>query len=310
MRICVLGAGAIGGYFGGRLAEKGQDVTFLVRPARAEALAANGLQVKSRFGDIHLPKPKTVLADTVTAPFDLVILSCKAYDLADSIRSIRAAVGPETTILPLLNGMSHLGDLDAAFGPGRTIGGQCAIAATLDRDGTILHLNDVHAMSYGERDGSLSPRVSAIEASFAGAIFAPKASRQILLEMWEKWVFLSSLAAATSSMRGSVGDIVAVPGGRAFLLGLLQEGSAVAASAGFAPREATLERLRTNMTLPGSPMQASMARDLGNGAKIEADHIVGDLIRRGREAGIAVPRLEMAYTHLKTYEAKRAHDAA
>src|SRR5579871_3131596 len=129
MRILVLGAGATGGYFGGRLAEANQDVTFLVRPRRAAALARSGLQIRSRFGDFHLTRPAAILSDDLREPFDVLLLSCKAYDLEDAIHSVKPAVGPRTTILPLLNGVRHLDRLDQAFGRERVLGGLCAIAA-------------------------------------------------------------------------------------------------------------------------------------------------------------------------------------
>lgn len=309
MRICVVGAGAIGGYFGGRLAQAGRDVTFLVRPARAARLAADGLRIRSRFGDVTLERPRTVRADAIPGSFDLVILSCKAFDLADAVASMAPAVGAESAILPLLNGMSHLDLLDERFGTTRVLGGQCLIGSTLAPDGAVLHLNDVHTLTFGERDGSRSPRIGAIEAEMAGATFAPQASGAILLDMWEKWVFLASLAAATSLMRAGVGDIVAAPGGRDFMLGILDESRAIAAASGYAPRPDAIERTRNALTAAGSPSNASMARDIAAGARIEADHVVGDLIARGRRHGIATPRLDVAYTHLKAYEARRAREA-
>lgn len=308
MRVCVVGAGAIGGYFGARLVEAGRDVTFLVRPGRAQALAERGLRVRSRFGDVHLPEPATVRADAIAGPFDLVILSCKAYDLADAIASLAPAVGPDTTILPLLNGMAHLDRLDERFGAPRVIGGLCLIGSTLDREGTILHLNDVHGLSYGERDGTRSPRIAAIEALTDGATFAPRASGRIRQDMWEKWVFLASLAAGTSLMRASVGDIVAAPGGRDLMLGILEEAAGIAAASGFPMPDAMMTRTRGLLGAEGSPANASMARDIDNGARIEADHVVGDLIGRGH--GLASPKLDLAYTHLKAYEARREREAA
>lgn len=308
MRVCVVGAGAIGGYFGARLTAAGRDVTFLVRPGRAKALAETGLRVKSRLGDVHVPNPALVQADAIAGPFDLVILSCKAYDLADAIASVAPAIGPGTTILPLLNGMAHLDSLDARFGAERVIGGLCMIGSTLDREGTILHLNDVHGLTYGERDGGRTPRIEAIEALMAGAAFSPKASPEILQAMWEKWVFLASLAAGTSLMRASVGDIVAAPGGRDLMLAILDEAAGIAAASGFPMPDAMLARTRGQLTAEGSPSNASMARDIDTSARIEADHVVGDLIRRGREHGLALPRLETAYTHLKAYEARRARE--
>ena len=143
----------------------------------------------------------------------------------------------------------------------------------------------------------------------ADAGFAPAASPHILLEMWEKWVFLASLAAATSLMRVPIGDVVAAPGGRDFMLGLLAEAAGVATACGSPPRETTLQRLRGVLTAEGSPMTASMARDIANGARIEADHVVGDLIRRGGEHGVDLPLFRTALTHLKAYEARRQREA-
>jgi 2-dehydropantoate 2-reductase len=310
MRVLVVGAGAIGGYFGGRLAEAGRDVTFLVRPRRAAQLAQTGLVVRSPHGNVDIPDPVTVQAQDLVAPYDLVILSCKAYDLEDAIRSFAPAVGPQTAILPLLNGMSHLDALDRRFGSERVLGGQCVIAATLDEDGRILHLNEAHGLTYGERSGEMSARIARIARVFEGAGFQARASDAILLEMWEKWVFLASLASGTCLMRAAVGDIVAA-GGADFLLGLFDECRTIAEGEGYVPRGPFLERSRTMLTTAGSPFTASMLRDIDRGARTEADHVVGDLIRRGRERAPEAPRpkLETAYLHLKAYEARRERQA-
>lgn len=190
MRILVVGAGAVGGYFGGRLLEAGRDVTFLVRPRRAAELTETGLQIRSRFGDVALSAPPTVLSENLKDPFDLVLLSCKAYDLEGAMESFASALGSETAVLPLLNGMRHLDILTARFGSERVLGGQCVIAATLNQRHEIVHLNEAHALSFGERDGAMSDRVKAIENLMAGARFAAKASSNVLQDMWEKWVFL------------------------------------------------------------------------------------------------------------------------
>ena len=157
MRILVVGAGAVGGYFGGRLLEAGRDVTFLVRPRRAAELAKHGLTIRSPVGDFHRPSPPTVLQEDLAEPFDLILLSCKAFDLEGAITSFAKAVGPATAILPLLNGMRHIDRLTERFGPERVLGGQCAISVTLGPDGDIVHFNDWHALSFGELDGSRSP---------------------------------------------------------------------------------------------------------------------------------------------------------
>jgi 2-dehydropantoate 2-reductase len=307
MRILVVGAGATGGYFGGRLIEAGRDVTFLVRPRRAAELAASGLVIKSAAGNLTVPSPPTVLADALDTPFDLILLSCKAYDLDSAIAAFAPAVGPQTAIVPLLNGMRHLDVLDTHFGRQRVLGGQCYIAATLDQDRAIIHLNNDHELSFGERDSGRSTRIDAISGEMAGVLFKARASEQILQEMWEKWVFLATLAGGTCLMRAAIGDIVAAPGGKDFMLGLLEECRAVAQVNRHSPRDAFIERYRVALTAEGSTLTASMLRDIERGAAIEADHIIGDLIQRGGDISLrpsGASRLRLAYAHLKAYEAR------
>jgi 2-dehydropantoate 2-reductase len=307
MRTLVVGAGAIGGYFGGRLLEINRDVTFLVRPKRAAELATHGLKIRSPFGDVTLANPATVLAENLTESFDLVLLSCKAYDLEGAITSFSPAVGPGTVILPLLNGMRHLEILDEKFGRERVLGGQCLIAAALT-NGEVVHLNDTHELSFGEQNGALSKRVKTIAALMDGARFKAQASTEILQEMWEKWVFLASLAGSTCLMRAATGDICASPGGTDFIVGLLEECRSIAAAAGYPMREAQSKRARDMLTTKGSTLTASMLRDVERNAPIEADHIIGDLLLRERDGGAKnkPSLLSVAYTHLKAYEARRA----
>jgi 2-dehydropantoate 2-reductase len=305
MRVLVVGAGAIGGYFGGRLLQAGRDVTFLVRPNRASELAGAGLVIKSPAGDVTLKNPPTVQADKLTEKFDVVLLSCKAFDLEDAIRSFAPAVGPNTSIIPLLNGMLHLDALDAKFGAERVLGGLCAIAATLNEAREVVQLGPMQSLNFGERDGRMSDRVRAISEVFTSGKFGAAASEHIMQDMWEKWVFLSSLAASTSLMRTSVGNILAVAGGRDFLLGMLDETSAIAKAAGHEPTGPFFQRTRGLLTTEGSAMTASMFRDVKAGLPVEADHVIGDLIARADAAKIPVPKLRIAYTHLKAYEKQR-----
>ena len=302
MRTLVVGAGAIGGYFGGRLLEANRDVTFLVRPRRAAELAADGLRIRSRLGDVTIPAPAAIVAENLAETFDLVLLSLKAYDLEGAMETFAPAVGPGTAILPLLNGMRHLETLGERFGAARVLGGTCVIAATLNEKHEIAHLNEAASLSFGERDGSMSERVRNIADLMTGARFDAHASAAILLDMWEKWVFLATLAGGTCLMRAAIGDIAAAPGGTDMVLRLLEECRGIAAGEGYAPREAFLDRTRGMLTAPGSPLTASMLRDIENGAPVEADHIIGDLLRRGRDLAL----LPIVYTHLKAYEARRA----
>jgi 2-dehydropantoate 2-reductase len=305
MRILVVGAGAIGGYFGGRMLQAGRDVTFLVRPRRASELASAGLVIKSPHGDVTLTAPPTVQADRLDQVFDLVLLSCKAFDLDDAIKSFAPAVGPKTAILPLLNGMKHLDILEKRFGASAVLGGQCAIAVTLNEHREIVQLTPMQSLGFGERDGKITERIRAIAEETASGNFGAAPSAQIIQDMWEKWVFLASLAASTCAMRAPIGDILAAPGGKDFVLGILDECSAVASSEGYSPTGPFFERARGMLTAEGSQLTASMFRDIKTGARVEADHIIGDLIARGDAAKVPVPKLKIAYTHLKAYENQR-----
>src|ERR1700716_2562532 len=305
MRILVVGAGAIGGYFGGRMLQAGRDVTFLVRPRRAAELADAGLGIKSSNGDVTLKNPPALQADQLDEKFDVVLLSCKAFDLGDAIKSFAPAVGPQTAIIPLLNGMLHLDVLDRKFGRERVLGGLCAIAATLNEHREVVQLQPMQSLNFGERDGKMSDRVRAIADIMTNGITGAVASENIVQEMWEKWVFLSTLAAATCLMRSSVGNILAAPGGRDFMLGMLDETSAIAKAAGHAPAGPFFERTRGLLTSEGSQMTASMFRDIKAGAAVEADHVIGDLVARGDAAKVPVPGVRPAHTHLKAYEKQR-----
>jgi 2-dehydropantoate 2-reductase len=303
MRILVVGAGAVGGYFGGRLLEAGRDVTFLVRPRRATELAKYGLTIRSPVGDFHLASPPTVLQEDLAQPFDLVVLSCKAYDLDGAMASLAKAVGPATAILPLLNGMRHIDRLVERFGAERVLGGQCAISATLGADGAVVHLNDWHALSFGELDGSRSPRIEAIAAELLNAGFDARLADNIRQEMWEKWVFIATTAGITCLMRASVGEYVAA-GATDLALGLLKECASIAAAQGFPLREPAFERARAALTAAGSPIKASMLRDIEGGKPVEGDQILGDLLRRASKPDDA-SLLRIATLHVKSYEQGR-----
>lgn len=307
MRFLVVGAGALGGYFGGRLLEAGEDVTFLLRPRRAEQLARTGLVVKSRFGDLALPPPPHVLADTIAGPFDVIFVGCKAYDLAQTMESFAPAVGPDTVIVPFLNGMGHLDALERRFGGERVMGGLCMISAVLDEQGAVLHLNDLHGLTFGELDGARSERVLALEAAFSRAKCDARASDNILQDMWQKWMFIASAAGMTCLMRATIGDIVS-SGGADIAIQVLDECAAIASHNGFTPSADAVERGRAILTAAGSPMTASMFKDMERGGAIEADHIIGDLLARAADRKHA-PLLRVVYAHLKAYEARRARQA-
>ena len=304
MRILILGAGATGGYFGGRLVEAGADVTFLLRPEKARRLAADGLRIKSPEGDLHTAIT-IVTAETLAARYDLIIVSCKAYDLEAAMAAITPAIGPETAILPLLNGLLHFDRLDAVFGVERVLGGLCHIGATLDAAGTVVHFNRLHSLTFGERAGGASARAHAIAAVFATARFASRESPNVAQDIWEKFAFLAALAGSTCLMRASVGAIVATRDGDAIIRALFEECQAVAAAYHHPMRPKPIEAGLAYLTEPGSASTASMMRDIEVGQRVEADHILGDLLRRAEAKGLDTPLLRVAFCHLQSYEARR-----
>lgn len=305
MRILVVGAGAIGGYFGARLAAAGRDVTFLVRPKRAEQLA-RGLFVRSPKGDVKIAAPKVVTEATLREPFDLIFLSCKSFDLEGAMTSFASGVGPTTLILPMLNGMAHIETLQSRFGASAVLGGQCQISTTLDADGNVIHLNDAQQMSYGELDGRRSARVEAVDKSLTGAGFDAVLSDHVLLDMWEKWLFIATMAGMTCLMRAAVGDIEKA-GGTPIALALFEECRAVAAKNGHPPRDVIVGRIRKTLTMPGSTLTASMLRDIEGHKRTEHEHLIGDLFSRG--GGAHTPVLGMCLAHLRAYEARRLRES-
>jgi 2-dehydropantoate 2-reductase len=302
MRTLIVGAGATGGYFGGRLAAAGRDVTFLVRPRRAAVLAERGLRIKGPAGETAV-QPRTITADAVDGPYDLVVIAIKAYALEQAMADLAPTVGPETVIVPLLNGMRHMDALIGAFGEERVHGGVCMIHATLDPDGDVVQLTGLHRLKVGPLDGGPDP--GRVIGTLSGAGFDVEASDTIVQDMWEKWVLLASLGAATTLMRATVGDINAAPGGPALVTGIADEAVAVATGAGHRPRTGAVAFLRAGVSST-APTTSSLYRDLMRGLPVEADAIIGDFVATAEKNGIATPLLSAAYTNLAIYASRRS----
>jgi len=294
----------VGGYFGGRLAAAGADVVFLIRPPRAASLERQGLVVESPLGDCRIA-PQLVASGEAAGAVDLVLLACKAYDLETALAAVRPAVGPATLVLPLLNGIAHLERLDAAFGRVRVLGGIAHLAATLTPSGAIRHLNTLQRMIAGPRAPGQTPVLAKLAGAMGAAGVDFVVADDIEQALWEKYVFLATLAGATCTRRASLGAILANPEGAAFLDDLLAECSAIAAAAGHPPHPAGFAPYRRQLGEAGSPLTASMLRDMERGAPTEADHILGHLVRLAESYGIATPRLHVAYAHLQAYEHTR-----
>jgi 2-dehydropantoate 2-reductase len=305
MRFLIVGAGSTGGYFGGRLAQAGRDVSFLVRPRRAAQLRATGLRIASPQGAVALT-PTLVAAGEITAPYDAVLLTVKAYSLETALDDFAAAIGPETMILPVLNGMRHVDVLAARFGQRAVAGCVCKIMATLDKDGGIVQLTKLHDLVYGELDGSASPRMQRLDAVMQGAGFDAALSSTIAREMWEKWTLLAALGGVNCLMRGNIGEIVAAPGGPDIIVRVLDEVLAIVNQVGQKPSDGFVASIRGMLTTPGSAQASSMFRDLQQGNPVEADQIIGDLLARGAAAGITAPLLAASYANLAIYQRRLA----
>jgi 2-dehydropantoate 2-reductase len=307
MRILIVGAGALGGYFGARLLNVGRDVTFLVRPQRARQLIAHGLQLISPKANLSFDKPPIVQAKDLREPYDLILLSCKAYDLVSSMDSFAPAVGPGTAILPMLNGMAHMATLDARFGRDHVLGGLSNISAVRLPDGRIEQLGEWDRLHFGDRDEPSGPRAKLIESTLANAGFESALRPNIEQEMWDKWVTIATAAGITCLMRARIGDIVAA-GGVPLVLQLMQECVSIAAREGFPLQQPTLDRIAKMFTSPGSTFTASMLRDLESGAPIEAHQILGDLLDHAHRDGLATPLLNIAHVHVRCYEERRKRE--
>lgn len=309
MRILVVGAGAVGGYFGGRLAQAGRDVTFLVRSRRAEQIRANGMRIISPHGNATI-RPNLVAASDLRPAYDIVFLSVKSYALTNAIDDFAPAVGPRTVILPVLNGMRHLDVLERRFGKVALLGGVCLVATQLDADGGIVQLAEFQSLTYGELHGKQTSRLETVNQALRGAAFDASASLHILQDMWQKWVQLATLGTITCLLRGNIGEIVAVPGGAEMSVGALRECAAVAAACGYPPSAKFLEEQEAQLQMPGSSMTSSMYRDLMRNAQVEVDAILGDLLDRGRKLGVSTPILQAAFLNLSIYQRARNVDCS
>jgi len=302
MTILVVGAGATGGYFGARLAQAGRDVTFLVRPHRAGQLRERGLRIVGPgAGAGPTLRPNLVLAGELTGPADIVILSVKATALEAAIADFAPAVGPHTTVVPFLNGMLHLPVLSKRFGEPAVLGGVVEVATQLNDEGDIVQLAPLAKLIIGAQDGSRSTRLQATFDQLSGAGFDASISDEIIGRMWQKWVLVATVGALTSLMRGTVGEIVAVPGGRELGPAILAEASAVAAAAGYPVGPDAIARTRQVTTEAGSPLNSSLSRDVADGRPAEVEQVLADLARRGADHGVKTPLFDLATMQLRIY---------
>jgi 2-dehydropantoate 2-reductase len=302
MRVIILGAGGVGGYLGARLITGGADVTFLTRDARAAALAAAGLVVKSPLGDFAAPV-KVIPAGTVPAlPPDVVVLACKEPALAEALEAVTPLLGPQTRLLPLLNGVRHLDQLTERYPDTPLLGGIIHGAANLRPDGVIEHLSTFMTVITGPLAAASDPVADEFVARLKTAGVEAYATHEIRQDMWNKFVFLAAFAGITSLMRADIGTILQADGGRARILHLLEETRAVARAEGYEPPEGMMDEYRALLTKEGSTLTSSMLRDIESGRHTEGNHILGDMLARARKHDLPAPVLAIAAAHVQAYE--------
>lgn len=300
MRLLIVGAGGVGGYFGARLAAAGRDVTFLVRPSRAAQLA-HGITLLTGNDQTVIPV-RSLLTGQSSDRFDAILLAVKAYQLQGAIDAIRPHVAAHTLILPVLNGMKHLDELRSRFGAEAIIGGLAQIVTSLDEQGRIVDQGAFHDLVYGEWNGARSSRIVALDQQLDGAGFSARLSLHIEREMWEKWAFLSSMAAVTCLMAGDLGQVARTPGGVGFVERLFAEVTQAVAAAGQPLSQGFRSRTLSLLTDRSSTLTSSMFRDMKAGRPVEAEQIIGDLLARATARGVATPMLASVLVRLQVYQ--------
>lgn len=303
MNILILGAGGIGGYFGAHLIRAGANVTYLLREQRKARIDAQGLRVETPQG-AFVVQPRSITAKDVQPKYDLIMLAPKSYDLDDALQSLKGALG-KGTVLPFLNGRDHLDTLDAMLGQERVMGGVAHIAATITPEGAIRQLTEMHRLTVGARHPSHQQLASDFIALCSKAPFDSILADDIEQVLWDKWVFLATLAGMTTLCRGSVGDIVATPYGKEITVRMYEECWRVAQACGHAISTQTSVNAINMLTASGSSFTSSMLRDLLDGQRTEHDHILGAMIRKGHSLACPTPLLEVAHTNMDI-QAKRA----
>jgi 2-dehydropantoate 2-reductase len=289
MRIAVMGTGGIGGYFGGRLAQAGNDVTFIARGAHLAAMKQDGLKVESVLGDIHLKQPSVTDDPATIGPVDLVLFGVKLWDTESAARAIAPIVGPDTAVISFQNGVQKDDVLRAVLGERAVVGGVAYISAMIAAPGVIKHAGALQRLVFGEYDGKPSARTTAfLEACKAAGINA-EISGDIRRALWEKFVFLVGLSGTTASTRHTIGPVRSNPQTRALLLDVMREVVAVGLAEGIALAPGFADdRLAFCDTLPVE-MTSSMHNDRERGNRLEVQWLSGDVAARGKRLGVPTP---------------------
>lgn len=301
MKILILGAGGVGGYFGAKLMRAGADVSFVLRDKRRRLVREQGLRIETPQESFAV-FPRCLGSEELAPDYDIIMLAPKAYDLDDALASI-AGAGGKGVLLPFLNGINHIELLDRRFGRERVMGGVAHIAAMLTETGAVRRLGDMHSLTVGHRHAAHEALARDFVALCAGADFDSRHAEDIEQVLWDKWVFLATLAGMTTLCQGTVGEIVATPWGADLARRMFAECCGIAARCGHGVDPAARDKALDMLTRPGSAFTASMLRDMRAGQRTEHEHILGEMVRRGIERGVACDLVAMAHTHMAVYAA-------
>ncbi|MGA7041140.1 MAG: 2-dehydropantoate 2-reductase [Pseudolabrys sp.] len=302
MRIAAMAAGAVGGYFGARLAAAGHDVFFIARGAHRDAIVKNGLKIESVHGDMHLAKPNVTDDPAEVGPVDIVLFAVKLWDTESAAEAARPLLGPDSRLITVQNGIDSVDRLSAVLGADRVVGGAAYIATVMASPGVIKHTSQFAILRIGRADKKPDAKLSAFVDAGKAAKLDINLSADIQRELWQKFIFLTAMAGSTASLRSTIGPIIADPELREFFHALMEEAFAVGKAKGVALDHAYIdERMNflVNKIEPG--MRASMAHDLERGNRLELDWLAGKVRALGREFGIPTPASDTVYTVLKLH---------
>jgi 2-dehydropantoate 2-reductase len=309
MKIAIVGAGGVGGYFGARLANSGQDVWFIARGAHLAAMRERGLQVYSANGDVLVKPCQATDSPAREGTADIVMIAVKLWSTQEALRDAAPVIGPDTAVVSFQNGVTAVDQIQAMYGRGRTLGGVANIAAVIEQPGVIRHTGTMAQLSFGELDGAISPRVQALAAACEKAGIMHKASDDIRKAIWEKYVFLVAASSMTALTRLPLGPIREDPDTRALMAQIMSEVAAVGRAKGVALDADLVDKLLVRLDGLPRPMVASMLGDLERGNRLELPWLAGGVAAMGKESGVPTPANQFIYAALKLYADGRPADA-
>ncbi len=303
MKIAVMGAGGVGGYFGGMLAKAGEEVAFIARGAHLAAIQQDGLTVESAGGDFHV-RPLASGDPASVGPVELVFFAVKSYDTDAAADQIRPLLGPDTAVLCVQNGVDNEEKLEARLVADRVIYGVVHVLSTIKRPGVIAQTAGPRSLRFGERDGRRSPRVTRLLDACKRAGINAEISPKILVELWEKFVFIGAQGGVTALARLDIGAILGCPETARFYQSVMEEIVAVGRAKGIAIPDDTVERTMKWARNLHPGMRSSLAYDLDHGKRLEVDALMGAVVRYGAEAGVPTPLNGAIYACLLPYHLK------